>query len=150
MKSTSPTAAAPAVRPPKSPSFKEITAALRAWRFPAGIDGVVAIASGGIVPGAMVAQQLGLELKTIAVSYRNAINEPQFAQPKLTSSVPGLGGWRRALLVDDFYLSGQSLDTARAHLPKSIEFHPFVLIGDTDFALFRRPPGAARWPWSVE
>jgi adenine/guanine phosphoribosyltransferase-like PRPP-binding protein len=125
-------------------------AALAAWKFPEGIDGVVAIASGGIVPGALVAQKIGVELKTIAVSYRNAINEPQFPQPILTSSVPGLGGWRRALLVDDFYLSGQSWDTARAHLPKTVEILPFVLIGEVDFALFRRTPGAVRWPWSAE
>lgn len=149
MKSTSTPATAPAARPGKTPQFLEIVSALKAWRFPPDLDGVVAIASGGVVPGALVAQFLGLELKTIAVSYRNAINEPQFPQPRLISSVPGLAGWRRALLVDDFHLSGLSLDTARKHLPTNVDFQPFVLIGDVDFALFRRPPGALWWPWSV-
>ncbi|MBI5691950.1 MAG: phosphoribosyltransferase [Verrucomicrobia bacterium] len=136
-------------RPSASPTFKEIVDALAAWSFPPAIDGVVAIATGGIVPGALVAQHLRLDLKTIAISFRNEINEPQFEQPRLVSDVPGLGGWRRVLLVDDVYLSGRSLETARAHLPKSAEILPFVLIGDVDFALFRRPPALRRWPWTA-
>ena len=148
-----PTQPAPVVKSPrlaKAPSFKEIVTALAAWSFPADIDGVVAIATGGIVPGALVAQRLGVDLKTIAIAYRNAINEPQFAQPKLISSVPGLGAWRRVLLVDDFFLSGRSWDAARAHLPKQVEVLPFVLIGEVDFALFRGPLNVSRWPWSAD
>ncbi len=134
----------------RSPDFLEITAALTAWKFPDGIDGVVAIASGGIVPGALVARQLGVGLKTITISYRNEVNEAQFAAPKLTSSVPGLGGWRRVLLVDDAYLSGKSWDTARAHLPKSVEVIPFVLRGNVDFALFRSASAFVQWPWNAD
>lgn len=132
------------------PDFQGILAALAGWKFPEKIDGVVAIATGGIVPGALVAQRLGVGLKTITISYRNEINEPQFAQPKLVSSVPGLGGWRRVLLVDDLYLSGKSWDTARSHLPPGVEVMPFVLVGEVDFALFRRAGGAVRWPWTAD
>ena len=134
----------------RSPDFLEITAALTAWKFPDKIDGVVAIASGGIVPGALVARQLGVGLKTITISYRNEVNEAQFAAPKLTSSVPGLGGWRRVLLVDDAYLSGKSWETARAHLPKSVEVIPFVLRGNVDFALFRSASAFVQWPWNAD
>ena len=137
-------------RASRTPSFKEIVTALAAWRFAEGIDGVVAIASGGIVPGALVAQRLGVDLKTITINYRNEINEPQFAQPKLVSSVPGLGSWRRVLLVDDVFLSGKSWDAARAHLPQSVEVLPFVLRGDVDFALFRGAAGFGLWPWSAD
>ena len=134
----------------KSPAFQEITAALAAWKFPDRIDGVIAIASGGIVPGALVAQRLGVELKTITINYRNEINEPQFAAPKLVSSVPGLGGWQRVLLVDDAYLSGKRWETARAHLPKTVEVLPFVLRGNVDFALFRSASAFVQWPWNAE
>ncbi|MBM3854741.1 MAG: hypothetical protein FJ399_16575 [Verrucomicrobia bacterium] len=139
-----------ATRLAKAPDFKEIVAALAQWQFPGNIDGVVAIAAGGIVPGALVAQKLGVGLKVISISYRNDYNEPQFAQPKLISSVPGLGGWRRVLLVDDFCVSGKSWEMARAQLPAGVEVLPFVLQGDVDFALFRRPARSVTWPWSAE
>lgn len=36
-----------------SRDFQEIIGALARWKFPEGIEGVVAIAAGGIVPGAL-------------------------------------------------------------------------------------------------
>ena len=61
-------------------SFTEITARLAAWKFPDHIDGVIGIATGGVVPAALVAQRLGIEMKVIAVkagfgtqSYMNAV-----------------------------------------------------------------------------
>ncbi len=131
----------------KTPTFQEITAKLAEWPFPAGIDGVVGIANGGVVPAALVAQRLGLGLKIIALNYRNAANEPQFVEPQLVSDIPGLGAWKRVLLVDDVYLSGKSWHAARAVLPKKVEVLPFVLTGNVDFALFHDARGYADWPW---
>ena len=139
--------------PPRVPGkskdldFKDIVAKLAAWKFPDAIDGVVAIAQDGIVPGALVAQRLGTGLKTITISYRDDFNEPQFAQPHLVSSVPGLSGWRRVLLVDDVWLSGSTWNAAREHLPRSVEILPFVLAGDVDCALLRGIKGPVHWPW---
>ncbi len=133
----------------QTPDFLDIVTALAHWKFPGKFDGVVGIASGGLVPAALVAQHLRVGLKTISISYRNTVNEPQFAQPKVISAVPGLGGWKRVLLVDDVWYSGKSWDTARAHLPKRIEILPFVLQGDVEFALFRGPAHFVRWPWSA-
>lgn len=132
-----------------TPKFEEITARIARWSFPAGIDGVVGIAHGGVVPAALVAQHLGLGLKLIAVNYRNAVNEPQFAEPRLVSEVPGLGAWKRVLLVDDSYLSGKSWNAARAMLPKSIEVLPFVLTGKVEFALFPELKYNGEWPWQT-
>lgn len=128
--------------------FKDIVERLAAWKFPAGLDGVVAIAHDGILPGALVAQRLGLNLKTITISYRNSANEPQFAHPQLVSSVPGIAGWKRVLLVDDVWVTGSSWETARAHLPRSVEVLPFVLAGNVDFALLRTTARAPQWPWN--
>ena len=129
--------------------FKKIVAALAAWKFPDAIDGVVAIANDGIVPGVLVAQHLRVGLKTITIHYRNDANETQFMQPQLTSSVPGVGGWKRILLVDDVWLTGKSWQAARDHLPKNAEVFPFVFMGDVDHALFRSPAKSVEWPWGM-
>ena len=130
-------------------SFTDISSRLAAWQFPAGLDGIVGIASGGVVPAALVAQRLGLELKVIALNYRDDANEPRFAEPKLLSTVPDLGAWRRVLLVDDVYVSGKSWHAARALLPAGVDVQPFVLKGQVDFALIRDVDGCVQWPWKI-
>lgn len=131
-------------------SFKAITERLAAWTFPAGIDGVVGIARGGVVPAALVAQRLGLELKLIALNYRDDANEPRFPAPRQLSAAPDLGKWRRVLLVDDVYVSGRSWDAARALLPAAVEVLPFVFKGKVDFALIRDIDGCVAWPWRTD
>ncbi|HUR58654.1 MAG TPA: phosphoribosyltransferase [Opitutaceae bacterium] len=130
-------------------SFTNISSRLAAWKFPAALDGIVGIASGGVVPAALVAQRLGLELKVIALNYRDDANEPRFAEPELLSAIPDLGAWRRVLLVDDVYVSGKSWHAARALLPADVDVQPFVLKGKVDFALIRDVDGCVEWPWKA-
>jgi adenine/guanine phosphoribosyltransferase-like PRPP-binding protein len=130
-------------------SFKDIAERLAGWRFPERLDGVVGIAQGGVVPAALVAQRLGLEMKVIALNYRDEDNQPRYPEPKLLAAVPALGAWRRVLLVDDVYMSGKSWHAARALLPPEIDVLPFVLKGRTDFALIRDIEGCVQWPWRV-
>jgi xanthine phosphoribosyltransferase len=129
--------------------FIVITTRLAAWTFPPGIDGVVGIARGGVVPATLVAQRLGVGLKVIALNYRDDANEPRFTEPKLLSHVPDLGAWRRVLLVDDVYVSGKSWHAARRLLPESVEVLPFVFKGKADFALIRDIDGCVQWPWKA-
>jgi xanthine phosphoribosyltransferase len=129
--------------------FTTLTTRLAAWTFPPGIDGVVGIASGGVVPAALVAQRLGVGLKVIALNYRDDANEPRFAEPKLLSIVPALGCWRRVLLVDDVYVSGKSWHAARRLLPEAVEVLPFVMKGKVEFALIRDVEGCVQWPWKA-
>lgn len=128
-------------------SFVEVLSRLDAWTFPEGIDGVVGIASGGIVPAALVAQRLRRELRTLAVRYRDDRNQPRYAEPRLLGPPPSLEGWKRVLLVDDVYVSGKTWHAARAVLPEGIEVIPFVLKGRVDFALIRDLDGCVQWPW---
>jgi adenine/guanine phosphoribosyltransferase-like PRPP-binding protein len=130
-------------------AFEAIAARLSRWRFPAGIDGVVGIATGGIVPAALVAQHLSVGLKLIALNYRDEANEPRCAQPRQLAPVPDLGEWRRVLLVDDVWVSGASWRAARALLPAEVDVQPFVFKGKTDFALITDVDGCVAWPWRV-
>ena len=129
--------------------FQDIVARLEHWKFPEHIDGVVGIASGGVVPAALVAQRLHVEMKVIALNYRDEANEPRYDEPKLLSAVPDLGAWKRVLLIDDVYVSGKSWQAARALLPAGIDVLPFVLKGKADFALIRDVDGCVQWPWRV-
>ncbi len=133
----------------KPPPFEEVTARIARWPFPKNLDGIVGIAQGGVVPAALVAQHLGLGLRVLALSYRDGTNTPLFSAPRLVSDVPGLGGWKRVLLVDDFYMTGKSWHAARELLPKRVDVMPFVLTGDVDFALFRDAKSCAEWPWQA-
>lgn len=131
-------------------SFTDLVSRLAAWKFPPHLDGVVGIASGGVVPAALVAQRLGIGLKILALNYRDDANVPRFAEPRLLSPVPDLGGWRRVLLVDDVYVSGKSWHAARALLPAAADVLPFVMKGKVEFALIRDLDGCVRWPWKVD
>jgi xanthine phosphoribosyltransferase len=82
-------------------SFSDITGRLATWSFPERIDAVIGIATGGIVPAALVAMKLGVELKVMTLNYRDEANEPRYPEPRLLSPVPELGAARRVLLVDD-------------------------------------------------
>jgi xanthine phosphoribosyltransferase len=130
-------------------SFSDITRRLATWTFPDGIDGVVGIATGGVVPASLVAMRLGVELKMIALNYRDEANEPRFPKPQLMSVVPNLGSWRRVLLVDDVYVSGKSWHAARDMLPMNIDVLPFVMKGKVEFALIRDIDGCVQWPWKI-
>jgi uncharacterized protein len=130
-------------------ALTDITDRLGRWKFPARLDGIVGIAQGGVVPAVLVAERLGLEMKIIALNYRDDANAPRYAEPRLLSAVPVLGGWRRVLLVDDVYVTGRSWHAARALLPPKVEVLPFVLKGRVEFALIRDVDGCVQWPWNV-
>ena len=136
-------------------TLEQISARLRAWRFPEKIDGVIGIATGGVVPAALVAHQLGLGMKLIALNYRDEANNPRHPAPKLLGAPPDLGAgaaaWRRVLLVDDVWVTGKSWHAARAFLPppENVEVLPFVMKGKVDFALIRDIDGCVQWPWKT-
>lgn len=127
--------------------FSDITGRIAQWTFPERIDAVVGIATGGVVPAALVAMHLRVEMKVMTLNYRDDENEPRYPEPKLLSRVPDLGSCQRVLLVDDVYVSGKSWRAARELLPAGIEVLPFVLKGRVDFALIRDVDGCVQWPW---
>lgn len=130
-------------------SFSDITGRLASWKFPDRIDVVVGIATGGVVPAALVAMRLGVEMTVMTLNYRDDANEPRYLEPRLMSPVPELGSARRVLLVDDVYVTGKSWEAARRLLPATVEVLPFVLKGRVDFALIRDVDGCVQWPWKI-
>lgn len=128
--------------------YADILARLHRWNFPAGLDGVVGIASGGVVPAALAAERLGLELRVVALNFRDESNAPRYDAPRVLAPVPpAVRAWRRILLVDDVWVSGASWRAARALLPAEAEVLPFVMKGKVEFALIRDVEGCVQWPW---
>lgn len=128
-------------------SYRDIVARLDQWRFPEAIDGVVGIASGGVVPAALAAERLRVELRIIALNFRDESNTPRYDAPRLLAPIPDVTGWRRILLVDDVWVSGASWRAARALLPTEAEVLPFVMKGKVEWALIRDVEGCVQWPW---
>ncbi len=128
-------------------AFGEISERLRGLELPE-VDLVVGIATGGTVPAAMLAHQLGVPLALLRINYRAEDNSPQRPAPELLEPPPSVGGARRALLVDDVSVSGATLEAARAALP-ALEVTTLTLKGRADLVIFPEVASCVAWPWKA-
>ncbi len=127
-------------------SFREIISRLRAMELPA-TDLVIGIGSGGVVPAALVAGQLGAELRVITLNYRDEENKPRYQDPLVTGMPADLDlEGKRILLVDDVSVSGKTLQTALLLL-KGHQVKTLTMKGKADFVLFPEIKECVRWPW---
>lgn len=129
--------------------FDAIAARVKAAPLPT-VDLVVAIATGGIVPGALVAYELGVPLHRLDINYRAPDNTPQRPAPQLLASpdLPAPGS--RVLLVDDVAVTGQTLALAGGLLSEC-DVTTLTLKGRAaDIVLFPEVASCVAWPWNAE
>ncbi|MCC5931677.1 MAG: hypothetical protein JJU28_20695 [Cyclobacteriaceae bacterium] len=127
-------------------AFSEISERIRNINLPT-FDAVVAIARGGIVPGALLAFRFQKELFSLQLNYRDDDNKPRFESPRLMGNELSLPeGIKTILLVDDVSVSGKTLDAAKTLLP-TYSIITFVLKGKGDFSLFPEVKDCVNWPW---
>ncbi len=127
-------------------NFSQVTEKIQSMELP-DFDVVVAIARGGIVPGAMLAYKYKKELITIQLNYRDDTNTPRYNEPKLLAETPILPkNASTLLLVDDVSVSGKTLDTAKK-LFDGYKIVTFVLKGKGDYVAFANIPECVNWPW---
>jgi uncharacterized protein len=136
-------------RAPTPLAFDRITERLRATlASPPRVDAVVAIARGGLVPGALVAHHLGLPLHALRSRYRDDAHVPQSSAPRLDAAAPDLRGLR-VLLVDDVTVTGATLRAVAASLDAAavttlvFKGRP----GSADWIVFDDVPECVIWPW---
>ncbi|MCB0602061.1 MAG: hypothetical protein KDC28_12570 [Saprospiraceae bacterium] len=127
--------------------FPSISQRMKMLAFPEDIDLVIGIGSGGVVPAAMVAHQLGKDLRILWLNFRDPLNAPRYAEPQLLepfylSAVPK----RHVLLVDDVSVSGHTLETAK-RLLASHQVTTMVCKGKADLVLYTDVPQCVNWPW---
>lgn len=115
------------------------------------VDAVVAIARGGIVPGALIAYRLERPLRLMRLTFRDDANTPKTASPQPLGDTPDVRG-QRIVLVDDVTVSGATLRRARELLAAArtttVAFKGPP--GAADVVLFPDVPRCVRWPWAED
>lgn len=126
--------------------FTEIAARIAGVELPA-TDVVYGVATGGIVPAALLAYRLGVPLVRIDINYRAPDNSPQRAAPELLATLTPPTAGSRVLLVDDVTVTGQTLALARSLLAGS-DVTTLALKGrGADIVLFPEVATCVAWPW---
>lgn len=127
--------------------FDEIAGRLKTLDLP-DVDVVYAIATGGVVPGALAAYKLGVPLRRLDINYRAPDNSPQRPGPELLApaDIPQQG--TRVLLVDDVSVTGKTMDFARSLLV-GCQVTTLALKGRAaDYVLFPEVSSCVVWPWN--
>lgn len=115
------------------------------------VDMVIGVATGGTVPAALVAYEIGRPLMVCEINYRDEANVPRYTEPRVRGAISVPRGVRRVLLVDDVAVSGKTLNAAKALLP-DLEIVTLVCkakAGTADIILFPDMPGCVMWPWKM-
>ncbi len=117
-------------------SFQEISSKLSSLTFTEGFDFVVAIGRGGIVPGYMIAQQLGVDFAVLWMRYRDDVNNVEFSEPQLVRDMNFSVKGKSVLIVDDVNRTGATLQAAKSHLKDAEKIKTFAVNGEADYFLF--------------
>ncbi len=126
-------------------SMTEIAARLKATPLPE-VDRVVGIGTGGTVPAALVAYELGCPLSMLTINYRDPSNQPRHPQPVLVQPLSPSAESERILLVDDVAVSGQTLALA-SDLLADHEVTTLTFKGSAEIVLFPEIGECVQWPW---
>jgi uncharacterized protein len=126
-------------------SFEEVLERVRAMEFSEQFDMVVAIANGGIIPAAMINQQLGCEYHLLKLNLRDAMQNKLYDKPKLLAEIDFDYIGKRILLVDDRVKTGTTLEFAKELLSDALLVKTLAVNGKADYCLYDE--SCFRFPW---
>lgn len=118
----------------------------REIQFNEKFDLIIAIANGGIIPAAILNQQLGLEFQLLKINLRDMNQKPKFDSPQLLSPVDFEFKNKTILLVEDRVKTGATLNFAKALLEEAKAVKTFAVNGDADYSLYNE--SCFRFPWN--
>lgn len=126
--------------------FEVVADSLREVELPP-VDIVYGIATGGVVPAALVALRLGVPFRRIEINYRASDNTPCRPAPELLAPVEAPAPGTRVLLVDDVTVTGQTFAVARIALI-GCQIATLAFKGSAaDSVLFPEIANCVQWPW---
>ncbi|MBU9889120.1 MAG: phosphoribosyltransferase [Candidatus Omnitrophica bacterium] len=128
-------------------SFDRIVRRLFQERLPR-VDLVLAVAEGGLVPGALAALRLGVPMGTVRVRFRDKGNREIYKAPRVFKRPVIPRGVRSVLIADDVSVTGKTLEAARALVPRTVKVRTLVLKGRADIVLFPEIRPCVNWPWN--
>jgi len=128
--------------------WDEIADKIRLLEFEENFDLIVAIANGGIIPAAMLNQQLQIPMELLKINYRNAKQQPVYDSPRLLEPLHFEVAGKKVLLVEDRVKTGATLNYAVRLLSDADLVKTFAVNGKADYALYDE--NCFSFPWIVE
>ncbi|MHB9055477.1 MAG: phosphoribosyltransferase [Paludibacteraceae bacterium] len=128
-------------------TFAEVLARFREIEFHENFDVIVAIANGGIIPGAILNQRLGIEFQIMKINLRDVNQRPRFDNPQLLAPVDFEYKDKTILLVEDRIKTGATINFAVKLLEGAKEVRTFAVNGNADYALYNE--SCFRFPWNI-
>ena len=128
-------------------TFDEIMQRFREIEFHETFDLIVAIANGGIIPAAIINQQLQIEMQLLRINLRNPQHQPKYDSPQLLSPIDFDYKGKTILLVDDRVKTGSTLQLATHLLQGAKVIKTFVVNGEADYSLYDE--ACFRFSWNM-
>jgi len=129
-----------------SKSFKEVWERFDNIQFNEKFDLIVAIASGGMIPAAILYKRLGIEVQLLKINFRDTNQKPKYESPKLIAPVDFEFKDKTILLVDDRVKTGSTLNYAKSLLEREAKtVKTFAVNGNADYFLYNED--CFKFPW---
>lgn len=128
-------------------SFEEVLQRFREIEFEENFDLIVAIANGGIIPAAIINQQLNIELNLLKINLRDPSQKPKYDAPKLLEPIDFEFNGKTILLVEDRIKTGATVNLALDLLKGAKLIKTFAVNGDADYSLYNE--SCFRFPWII-
>lgn len=128
-------------------SFEQVMQRFREITFLETFDMIVAIANGGIIPAAIINQQLNIEIQLLKINLRDPLQHPKYESPKLVSPINFDYKGKSILLVEDRIKTGATIHYAIDLLRGAKVIKTFAVNGKADYSLFDE--SCFRFPWII-
>lgn len=128
-------------------SFEEVLQRFKDIRFNETFDIIVAIANGGIIPAAIINQQLNTGIELLKINLRDPNQKPKYDSPKLIEPIDFDYKNKTILLVEDRIKTGATVKYALELLNEAKLIKTFAVNGKADYSLYDEE--CFKFPWIV-
>ena len=128
-------------------SFEEVLQRFKGIKFNETFDIIVAIANGGIIPAAIINQQLNTGIELLKINLRDPNQKPKYDSPKLIEPIDFDYKNKTILLVEDRIKTGATVKYALELLNEAKLIKTFAVNGKADYSLYDEE--CFKFPWIV-